>query len=338
MNLKRLTYQLKNIRRDKLCILTFLLPVIAGLAITLLPNMDFQTLAETSFGSVEHELPKETVTWLQGSGMLTEYETMEELEAAVNNPSTFMIGVLPWENGIRTMLSGDEFERYKVIGKTLPQLYGKRTDKSPFITTILPVSADRDGLQSLLIVITLITAMFMGCTFNAMNMIGEKEDGVSFINQILPMTNKTYLMQKLLLGLIGGAVSTVITAFICMRIDLKQLLPCLFLMLLSAYIAALAGLFIGAFSSGLMAGIVYIKLIMILFLAPPILFYLLLPADSIFYLLSYLLPSSAAFYGLMELLNGQEGNLWLNPAVLLVHAVFWSGLYFFLRGKVRNQM
>lgn len=68
-------------------------------------------------------------------------------------------------------------------------------------------------MKSLLIVITLVTAMFMGCTFNSMNMIGEKEDGVSLVNQILPMDARTYIFQKLALGCIGGIASTLATAF-----------------------------------------------------------------------------------------------------------------------------
>ena len=41
---------------------------------------------------------------------------------------------------------------------------------------------------------TLITAMFMGCTFNAMNIISEKENGVTLVNEILPMTSRQYVI------------------------------------------------------------------------------------------------------------------------------------------------
>ena len=37
------------------------------------------------------------------------------------------------------------------------------------------------GYQNIFIAITLIVAMFMGCTFNAMNIISEKEDGVALV-------------------------------------------------------------------------------------------------------------------------------------------------------------
>ena len=63
--MEQLKYQLKNIRRDKLCILTFLLPVIVGIIIRFLPAMNFLGLSETSFGCVQNDLSKETISWLQ---------------------------------------------------------------------------------------------------------------------------------------------------------------------------------------------------------------------------------------------------------------------------------
>lgn len=326
----RIKYQLKNIRRDKFCIMTFLLPILIGIVINLLPAVSVQTLGELSFGVMQNDLSEDVVTWLQKIGSLTEYRTLEELEAAVNNPSTQMVGVLRSGNSIRTILSGDEFELYETIGKTLAQLYNNRNDNISYIETVVSASTNYDGLKSLLIVITLVTAMFMGCTFNAMNIISEKEDGIALINQILPMNTQTYLVERLVLGFIGGTVSTLITIYLCMQISIDQIIPLFILIVLSAYIASLVGLFIGYFSSGLMIGIVYIKIVMIMFLAPPILFYLTIPRDSIVYLCSYLFPSSASFYGLMDILNRQAERIWFYLVILSIHAVVWSSLYFLI--------
>ena len=63
---------------------------------------------------------------------------------------------------------------------------------------------------------------------------------------------------------------------------------------------------------------------MILFQAPPIFFYLTVPDSSIIFKLSYLLPSSATFYGVMDLLNGQTKALCPALAALSAHAVLWS--------------
>ena len=81
---------------------------------------------------------------------------------------------------------------------------------------------------------------------------------------------------------------------------------------------------------------VCIKIIMILCLAPPIIFYLTVSTDSAVYPLSYLFPSSAAFYGLMELLSGQMENLGLYLVILSIHAVLLTCLYFFIVTRKGN--
>lgn len=336
--MKGLKYQLKSIRRDKMCILTFLLPVIVGIAINLLSGVSFQSMGETAFGVLENNISADTVEWLQSNGTVTQYETLDELREAVNNPSTQMIGVLQTGNAIQTFLSGDELEVNRRIADTLPQIYENRIEQLSFDKTIIPVKTDNnEGLKSLLIVLTLVTAMFMGCTFNAMNIISEKEDGIEFINQVLPTTTKSYVVQKMLLGFIGGSVSTIVTAFICLRIEAVQILPFLLIVLFSAYISALIGLFIGYFSDGLMVGIVYIKIIMILFLAPPIFFYLTVPDDSILFILSYLIPSSATFYGVMDLANGGTAVIGKDMVILVAHYIFWFLTYLFISERQKNR-
>lgn len=329
--MKGLKYQLKSIRRDKMCLLTFLLPVIVGIAINLLSGVSFQSMGETTFGVVRSNIADDTVEWLQNNGVVVPYETLDELEAAVNDPSTQMIGVLQTANMIQTFIAGDELAVNKVIANTLPQVYENRATQLSITRTIIPVVSDNEGLKSLLIVITLVTAMFMGCTFNAMNIISEKEDGIEFINQVLPVSMTSYIIQKTLLGFIGGTVSTIITALICMRIQAAQVLPFLLIVLLSAYISALIGLFIGYYANGLMVGIVYIKIVMILFLAPPIFFYLTVPSNSIVFRFSYLLPSSVTFYGVMDLINGQTKEIAPILLTLLIHAIFWSIVYKLIR-------
>lgn len=334
--MRGLRYQLKNMRRDKMCIMTFLLPVIAGLAIQLLSGVSFASISENSFGALENGLSAGTVQWLRNYGNMSTYESMDSLETAVNDPATQMIGVLQSGEGIRTILSGDELRINTVIANTLPRLYEQRENTFSFNVKTVPGKSDNDGMQSLLIVITMVTAMFMGCTFNAMNIIGEKEDGIALINEILPMTTAQYMGQKMTLGFLGGVISTVMTALICVRIKVAQIIPLFLLIVLSALIAALVGMFIGRLSGGLMTGIIYIKVIMILFIAPPILFYLVLPTDGIGHILSLLLPSSPSFYGLMGMLNGQTQYLWIYILALAGHSIVWGGLMIAVRKNVKK--
>lgn len=325
-------YQLKNIRRDKLCIITFLLPIIVAIAINFIPDFSFSSVAENSFGVIADNLDPNTIEWLKTIGRVTVFQSQEDMITAINEPSTQIIGVLQSEDGedgtdrIETMLSGDELTINVTVAETLPQLFSDRHMSESFRRTIVRKEKDKDALASILIAITLGTAMFMGCTFNAMSIIGEKEDGIAFINEILPMTTRNYMIQKISLGFFGAVFSAIVTSLLCIRIRADQILPFFLLIVLSSFIAALIGLFIGRYSDGLMVGIIYIKMVMIVFLAPPILVYLIAPADSIAYALSYLLPSGATFYGLIALMNNSS-SIWKEVEVLAIHCVVWFGLY-----------
>ena len=83
--MKRLLYQLKSIRRDKLCLLTFLLPIAAGLAINLLSGVNLNSMGETSFGILEDQISDETVVWLQASGSVTKQVTASARSCPATN-------------------------------------------------------------------------------------------------------------------------------------------------------------------------------------------------------------------------------------------------------------
>lgn len=335
--MKALKIQFKNIRKDKLCILTFLLPVVVGVIITLLSGMNISSISETSFYVVKNDLSNETIQWLQKNGRVDEFESQASMKEAVKNPTTQGIGVLSEGEGIKTWLSGDEYQVNTMIGNTLPQLYEQKGSVDSLQATILPTKSDRNALISLIVVITMVAAMFMGCTFNAMSMLNEKEEGISLIHEVLPMTKRGYVFQKISLGFIGSVFSTLLTALVCMRITVELVIPFLLLIVLSAFVAALIGLFVGYFSKGLMIGIVVIKVIMILFIAPPIFFYLSFPSNSIQYALSYFLPSSATFYGLMDLLNNQTQDIGIYIFILLIHCIVWLQLFLFIVTHQRKE-
>ncbi len=320
--MKGLYYQLKNIRRDKMCMFSFLLPVIVGLAINLLADVRFYTFEETLFGIVENDLPEETVQWIEKNGAVKVYKHMEDLQKAVLDPTTQMIGVQQERDGIKTFLAGDEFQIYETMGNQLPALFEISGAMNAVSIEVYPSEQEEMFLKSLLVGLTLLTAMFMGCTFNAMNIISEKEEGTALVNAILPTTQRDYVFQKISVGLIGGVVSSIVTASVCMNIGGQQFLVLIVLSVLSSFIAATIGMYIGALSNGVMMGIVFIKFIMIIFIALPILFYYMLPVGSVGRMLSYLLPSSSAFYGIMALMEKGE-NIGVYLFVLFIHSVVW---------------
>ncbi|MGG5369336.1 ABC transporter permease [Enterococcus sp. AZ196] len=335
--MKGMIYQLKNIRRDKLCLLTFLLPIIFGFAVNRFSDVNFSTVGETSFGIVEGSLTKEMAEWLDKIGTVTIYKDRTALDKAVKDPATQLIGVTLEEDEIKTILSGDEWTLYKDLAAHLSQMYSESKNPAISTVTIRPASGDTEWIKSLLIVITMVTAMFMGCTFNAMSIIGEKEDGISQINKILPISKTEYLKQKIFIGFCGATVSTIITAFICIRGEVKNILPLFVLIVLSAFVAALLGLFIGQFSTNMMAGIAYIKIVMILFIAPPILFYLMTSEKSSFRTVSYLIPSSATFYGLTDLINGETKSMSIYVVVLFLHCLFGLALYLRISERKKDE-
>ncbi len=319
-------YQLKSVWKDKLCIMSFFLPIVIALALRFIGGIDLSSVAEFHFGVLENDLSVQTIVWLERYGSVTAYKTLEELTAAINEPSTYMIGVISDGDNIQTMVSGDELDLFRQTADTLPALYGRRESAGQISITVLERPDMMAGLQNIFIAITLIVAMFMGCTFNAINIISEKENGVELVNQVLPMTQSGYVVQKIFVGFIGGCLSAVLTACCYFRISVKNILLMLVLIILSAFIAALIGLFIGKFSESLMVGVVYIKIIMIIFMAVPLVSYLL-AAGGLISVLCYFVPSSASFEGIMNLAIGDGSAVKKDMFILWAHCIIWFLLY-----------
>lgn len=321
-----LIYQLKSVWRDKFCIMSFLLPVIVALALQLMGGIDLSSVTEFHFGVLEGELPERTLSWLEDYGSVTVYKTQEELTAAVNDPATNLIGVEAGAAGIETMVSGDEIDIFRQTADTLPALYAGRDMAGQVKVTVRERPDVMEDVQNIFAAMTLIVAMFMGCTFNAMNMISEKENGVDLVNQILPATQGRYVMQKIFVGFAGGCLSALLTAGICFRLPFKSALLMLALIMLSAFVAALIGLFIGKFSGGLMVGVVYIKILMIVFMAFPLLSWLF-QTKGLISALCFLVPSNAAFEGIMKLAGGGETAIAGELLILTAHCMVWFLLY-----------
>lgn len=325
--MKGFIYQLKSVWKDKFCIMSFLLPVLVAVALNFIGSIDLSSLGEFQFGVVDHDVTSETINWLEQYGSVTVYQTREDLIEAINEPSTNLIGVEMDGNSITTVISGDELEMWQQTARTLPALYEQRKTTEQASIQIWERPDILAGYQYIFVAITLIVAMFMGCTFNAMNIISEKEDGVAVINEILPMTSRQYVFQKIFIGFVFGCLSAIFTAAICFRLPPVEAAVMLVLIVLSAFVSALIGLFVGRISDGLMVGIVYIKVVMIVFMAVPILYYLAGTGSKILAYICYLIPSSATFEGIMDLANGGTSIIGKNIAILAAHCVIWFWLY-----------
>ena len=324
--MKGLKYQLKSVLRDKFCLMTFLLPILVAVALNFMGSIDLSSLGELHFGVLENDLSPQTVAWLEQYGPVTAYRTQEELVAAINEPSTNVIGVKADGNSIKTAISGDELDIFRQAAVTLPTLYEQRQNAEQAEVQVLERPDILKNFQGIFIPAVLIVAMFMGCTFNAMNIISEKEDGVAFINEILPMTPGQYIFQKVVVGFLFGSLSSIVTACICFRLSWQNFGLLLALIVLSSFVAALTGLFIGKLSEGLMIGVVYIKIVMLLFLAVPILCALIGTSGPLAVICN-IVPSQPAFDGIMALSAGNTGTAVKDVGILTVHCIVWFSLY-----------
>ncbi|MDE6387236.1 MAG: ABC transporter permease [Lachnospiraceae bacterium] len=336
--MRGLRYQLKSILHDKFCLMTFLLPIAVAAALNFAGSIDFSSLDEPlCFGVLKEDLSVQTIEWLERYGTVTTYTTSEELTEAINEPSTNLIGVRADGDGIQTLVSGDELDIFRQTADTLPILYAQRDIASQETIQVLERPDVMAGFQDLFIAVTLIVAMFMGCTFNAMNIISEKEDGVAFVNEILPMTHREYLIQKMIVGFICGSLSAFVTACICFPLSVQNAVLMLLLIVLSAFAAALIGLFIGKISSGLMVGVTYIKIVMLLFMAVPIVSFLVKVSNPFLAAMFYLVPSQAAFEGIMDLSAGRRTVPITDILIILVHCVILVSAYLLTsRWKKKN--
>ena len=325
--MKGLIYQLKSVRKDKFCMMSFLLPIVVAMALHFICSIDLSSLSGYHFGVVAGDVAPETEQWLLRYGTVTAYQTKEELVLAVNDPSTNQIGVERDGDGIKTILSGDELAMWRQTAATLPSLYEQRGTAAEVHVQILERPDVLEGFQYIFVGMTLIVAMFMGCTFNAMNIISEKEEGVALINEILPMTSRQYVIQKIFIGFLFGCLSAGIATVFCFRLSPAGAAVMLALILLSAFVSSLIGLFIGHISEGMMVGVVYIKIVMIVFMAIPLLKYLVTAGNTVVSYICYLIPSSATFEGIMDLANGGMETAGMDIVILMAHCILGCLLY-----------
>lgn len=335
--MRGLKYQLKSILRDKFCLMTFLLPILVAAALQFMGSIDLSSLGEHHFGVLENDLPPQVVVWLERYGPVTSYQTADELNAAIEEPSTNIIGVKSDGAGIKTVIAGDELNIFQQAAATLPALYEQRAAAEQAEVQMLDRPDVLSSFQDIFIPAVLIVAMFMGCTFNAMNIISEKEDGVAFINEILPMTPSQYILQKVVVGFLFGGLSSIVTACICFRLSWRNFGMMLALIVLSSFVSALIGLFIGKLSEGLMIGVVYIKIVMLVFIAVPIVCALIGVSGPLAAICN-IVPSQPAFEGIMALQTGNMKTAIKDNGILAVHSIAWFVLYVLISAQRKRQV
>lgn len=339
--MKGIKYQLKNISKDKMALLSFLLPIVTALVLGLLSEKDLVSATELRFAVFEDNLPIQLENQLSQYGNVTSFHTLDEVYKVINEPSDDTIGVI-FDDEIKIIISGDEMSVNKRVADTLPHLLSSEITSFGIQTKILSRPNMLNEFKTPLIALVLVMAMFMSCVFNAMSIIGEKEDGISVVNDILPQTHSQYIIQKIFLGFLCGSITAILTCLIVTKLTGKEIIIMLLLIVFSSLIASLTGLLIGKGSSNLIEGIAYIKVILIVFMAFPMVAYMLIPKGSSYQSMFYFIPSYATFNGIIDILKGSSDTAFKDIGILVVHCMVFFAFYYSFekcrRKKTRNNL
>ncbi len=244
----------------------------------------------------------------------------------MSSPGELHFGVL--ENGasLKTAISGDGLDIFQQAA-ALPAHYEQWETAAQVQIQTLERPDIPESLQGIFIPAVLIVSMFMGCTFNAMNIISEKEDGVASVNETLPIMPGQYILQKVAVGFLFGSLSSIVTDCICFRLTWLSF----------GFMLALIGLFIGKFSDGMMAGVAYITIVMLVFIAVPIVC-ALAGANGPLAAICNIVPSQPAFEGILSLSAGDMETAVKDIGILATHCISWFAGYLLIPTLHKRQI
>ncbi len=245
----------------------------------------------------------------------------------MSSPGELHFGVL--ENGasLKTAISGDGLDIFQQAAAALPAHYEQWETAAQVQIQTLERPDIPESLQGIFIPAVLIVSMFMGCTFNAMNIISEKEDGVASVNETLPIMPGQYILQKVAVGFLFGSLSSIVTDCICFRLTWLSF----------GFMLALIGLFIGKFSDGMMAGVAYITIVMLVFIAVPIVC-ALAGANGPLAAICNIVPSQPAFEGILSLSAGDMETAVKDIGILATHCISWFAGYLLIPTLHKRQI
>ncbi|MGL4345223.1 MAG: ABC transporter permease [Cellulosilyticaceae bacterium] len=318
-----LRIQAKNLLRDKMIWVSLLLPLIVAIGLRVyVPEF----YVEQTIVVLEGQLTTEEEDYLEKSAKLEVYSTEKRLQDAINDSHSEKIGIIRNAQGdLEGYIQGNESTMTKIYGERILKVLSSEKQE---IHTDMILQKDQT-VYKLLVSLNILMALFIGCCFSAFNIVAEKEDGIVYVNQVLPMDSKQFIIQKLLLGWIGTVILTGITAGIMLS-SLKLLLPMIFLTLVGSMFSALLGLLLGHFSRNLMEIIVNTKLILLFFLFIPIIGYFVPTQYAGIKMVFYVVPSYVVFESASMMLN-MPMDVWqfiINILILLIETLlgFWCYL------------
>lgn len=324
-----LKLQFKNIMRDKFVLMSMLLPIILAIILkSYTPNVAI----EPQVAILKDNLSNDTIAIIERIAVVEKYSNIVQLESRILETKNEVIGVVfdSATDHFKYMIQGNETTRIKTDLQILASLVKGDIGLDEVETEILP--HDNNDMHCFLITVTVLMALYMGCAFNAFNIVAEKEEGITNINQILPMPINMYIFQKAILGFIGSVIVTTITVLIATH-DINWGLFLVF-SVISSFSASIVGLYLGLISNDLISVIINTKVILLVFLFVPVIGFMM-PTDLVIVkVLLYLVPSFPIFEGLWAILrDGDISRMLINTGIVGVHTVLAYLLYYLLSRK-----
>lgn len=320
-----LKLQLKTALRDKVVIISILLPIF--MAVLLRINMPDTVIIEAQVAVNNNDLPIETIRKIEKVAVVNRFNNIEEIKNRVLISKDEVVGIITDDTvgQCKFIFEGNETTRTIKNMEAIGDLINDNISLDK--TQVEVISSDNNEMKYMLIIITMLIALYMGSTFIAFNIVGEKEEGIANINQILPISNNKYNLQKVLLGLIGTVVITFITGLIL--ID-KDNFSYLFLFLfVSACCSSSLGLYLGFFSKDLLSAIINTKVVLLVFILIPFIGFIIPEKLNTLKKLFYLIPTYPIFEGFWCILKyGDVSAMMFNMGIVFLHTSAAYLLYF----------
>lgn len=308
----RIYIQIKTIIKDKMSILSFLLPIVIALMLIFLNESSISEVSEFKFGVIESNIKEELLIELEKVGKVITVETILELKNKVIYPSDELIGIVSKEDGLEVLISGDETSYTKDIANHIPSLL----DEFNYSVERLETKNFFEEFRNIIYSMVILMALFIGCTFNSMNIVYEKEEGIVHINKILPITYGNFLKEKVIVGILTSVFVSLITSIILIR-DFKSLVLMVILIISTSFITSSLGLLIGFISDGVITAISYTKIVLVVFMALPVITHLLIK-ESEYKFLFNILPSYPVFNGILNIFEKDYSKFIFNIGIILI--------------------
>ncbi len=321
--MKVISYQIKLLLRDKMIIISFLLPIISALLVANLDEKLFPSESEVQFVCVKENnmIPKDL---LERYGDVTYVDTVESLYIQVSDPSTEKIGIVMENKKYFVILSGDETSYIKSLAKILPFIL-KNDIMINYDYKIIEDNSDLFSDKRLIVSLIMIMSLFIGCSFNAINIVEEKEKNIDRVYSVIPISRSKILIQKIFLGFSGGVLMSLFTWIIMSGVN-DSFLKILILIIVTSYFSSIIGVIVAKFSNNFLSVVVILKFILIMFMAIPIVILTLSKVTILYKILYFCIPSIPAF----NIINNHNYISWneylLGIFVIVIHSIFWTFL------------